>query len=200
MSKTPPHTAFAALLLCGIAAAGCDGSDRAEAPAAAPTDRAQQAKHTVEIVSARKLGTLEVRDPETGELASIECATCHGLARESKPASIHAALGVAHGDLTCDMCHTRGDRSALHLADGREVPFERAMDLCAQCHGPQTRDYNKGSHGGMSGYWDLTRGPRVRNDCTNCHDPHRPAYPVVDPAPGPRDRFLEAKPTREGAH
>jgi predicted CXXCH cytochrome family protein len=42
----------------------------------------------------------------------------------------------------------------------------------------------------MNGYWDLSKGPRERHSCLNCHDPHKPAYPKVMPAPGPKDRFL----------
>jgi hypothetical protein len=65
-----------------------------------------------------------------------------------------------------------------------------AMTLCAQCHGPQFRDYQNGSHGGMNGHWDLSRGPRLRNHCVDCHDPHVPQVLPVHPAPGPKDRFF----------
>jgi hypothetical protein len=63
------------------------------------------------------------------------------------------------------------------------------MDLCGQCHGPQARDYAHGAHGGMTGYWDLSRGPRERNNCIDCHDPHAPAFPKVRPVFAPKDRF-----------
>jgi hypothetical protein len=63
------------------------------------------------------------------------------------------------------------------------------MTLCAQCHGPQFRDYQHGAHGGMSGFWDLSKGGRTRNNCIDCHDPHAPKYPTVTPARGPNDRF-----------
>jgi formate-dependent nitrite reductase cytochrome c552 subunit len=69
-----------------------------------------------------------------------------------------------------------------------------AMRLCAQCHGPQYRDYKRGSHGGMTGHWDLSRGERTRNNCVDCHDPHAPAYPGTTPVLPPRDRYLR------GAH
>jgi hypothetical protein len=70
------------------------------------------------------------------------------------------------------------------------VEFADVMKLCAQCHGPQFRDYQHGAHGGMNGYWDLSRGGRSRNNCIDCHDPHAPAYVGAIPAPRPRDRFL----------
>ena len=62
------------------------------------------------------------------------------------------------------------------------------MRLCAQCHGPQFRDYGKGAHGGMEGHWDLSRGGRTRNHCVDCHDPHVPAIRQVQPAGRARDR------------
>ena len=78
--------------------------------------------------------------------------------------------------------------------------MREAMQLCAQCHGPQTRDYRRGSHGGMQGYWDLSRGDRVRNHCVDCHDPHAPAFPRFTPLPPPRDRFPPAPPSEGHAH
>ena len=75
------------------------------------------------------------------------------------------------------------------LADGQAVPYTEVMTLCGQCHGPQTRDYAHGAHGGMNGYWDLRKGGRTRNTCINCHDPHAPAFPLVMPVLPPRDRI-----------
>jgi hypothetical protein len=98
-----------------------------------------------------------------------------------------------HGELNCNSCHAKSDRDLLRLADGSKIPFQETMQLCGQCHGPQMRDYRHGAHGGMNGYWDLSRGPRQRNHCVNCHDPHSPAYPKVEPAPPPRDRFLNSE-------
>jgi formate-dependent nitrite reductase cytochrome c552 subunit len=74
-----------------------------------------------------------------------------------------------------------------------------AMQLCAQCHGPQFRDYTHGSHGGMQGHWDLSRGPRLRNHCVDCHDPHTPQFQPSNPVLPPADRLLPpAGPSRPG--
>lgn len=193
---------FRPAALCALLAAfGCSTGNADPAPPADPSS-ASTAQHPVTIVSSRTLGTLEVTSPVSGELVSVQCGTCHGQARDpgALPESLHKDLKMAHGDLSCNMCHSGGDRNSLHLADGTNVAFEDTMTLCGQCHGPQTRDYNRGSHGGMTGYWDLTKGPRQRNLCTNCHDPHQPAYPQVAPAPGPRDRFLTPTHPQGGAH
>ena len=132
-----------------------------------------------------------------GMPAMATCVSCHAT-RAAEPENsatddldeFHQGLTVKHGSLSCVSCHNADDYGTLRLADGKKVEFTDVMTLCAQCHGPQFRDYQHGSHGGMTGYWDLTRGPRQRNNCVDCHDPHAPAYVGVHPAPPPRDRFL----------
>jgi formate-dependent nitrite reductase cytochrome c552 subunit len=139
---------------------------------------------------------------ETGLLDSIgkpvrvRCSTCHATRppnQSTKNGSdlkeFHQGLKTAHGGLTCLSCHNPGNYDTLRLADGRTVSYAEQMTLCAQCHGPQMRDYERGAHGGMTGYWDLTRGPRRRNSCVDCHDPHAPEYPLVRPVFEPNDRF-----------
>jgi hypothetical protein len=50
----------------------------------------------------------------------------------------------------------------------------------------------------MNGHWDLTKGGRIRNNCINCHDPHHPKFPLVQPVLPPRDRI--SVPKAEGSH
>lgn len=131
-----------------------------------------------------------------GRPVTIACSTCHAV-RAANPANrgsgdldlFHQGLLLQHGSTTCLSCHNQGDYDRLRLADGRAVEFTEVMTLCAQCHGPQWRDYQRGVHGGMSGHWDQSRGGRVRNTCTSCHDPHSPKYRGAIPMPPPRDRF-----------
>jgi nitrate/TMAO reductase-like tetraheme cytochrome c subunit len=131
-----------------------------------------------------------------GKPVTIGCATCH-TNRESNPLAkvgadlpaFHQGLKGAHGNLACVSCHNPSEGyGTLRLADGKALPYPEVMQLCAQCHGPQYRDYQHGAHGGMAGHWDLTKGGRVRNTCIDCHDPHSPKYPTVRPVAGPRDR------------
>jgi len=132
-----------------------------------------------------------------GKPITVACSTCHA----SRPANFanrspadldefHQDLAFAHGKVSCLSCHNPSDYDTLHLADGSTVEYSDVMTLCAQCHGPQTRDYHHGAHGGMTGYWDLSRGPRMRNNCIDCHDPHAPSFPAMKPTFKPRDRFL----------
>ncbi len=134
-----------------------------------------------------------------GHAVLIACSTCHAT-RPPNPQSrttedldqFHQGLHVAHGGLSCLACHNRDDYDSLRLADGTRVEFTDVMKLCGQCHGPQAEAYKHGAHGGMTGYWDLSRGPRQRNNCIDCHDPHAPAFPAVTPVFPPRDRFPPA--------
>lgn len=139
----------------------------------------------------------DLRDRK-GQLVKAPCGSCHAgkapaLRRKSGESLkiFHSGLKLQHGGLSCLTCHNNDNYDTLRLADDTEVPFDDLMTLCGQCHGPQKRDYDHGSHGGMTGHWDLNKGPRVRNQCVHCHDPHAPAYVGVMPAPGPRDRFLQ---------
>jgi hypothetical protein len=134
-----------------------------------------------------------------GQPLRLQCAACHSI-RPADPATtadtldeFHQGLQFDHGSLLCGSCHQSADGySTLKLADGRSLPFADSMTLCAQCHGTQWRDYQRGAHGGMTGYWDLTRGGRIRNHCLHCHDAHAPQFPVFAPVAGPRDRFPPA--------
>lgn len=180
---------------CAAAHAEPEGGDQSSDPV--PTNATATARHDVVIHQPASLESLRVAT-ESGE-TRVACVTCHSLTKRPLTATSTEALGaphtglqLKHGELACAACHDRADPTALHLASGVALPMRQALRLCSQCHGPQRRDYDHGAHGGMRGYWDLSRGPRERNHCVDCHDPHAPAFPQVLPAPPPRDRFLEA--------
>jgi len=122
---------------------------------------------------------------------------CHTLkkpkelpARTNELREFHQGLVVKHGDVTCAHCHVGGARShdTLHLANGEQIELAEAMRLCAQCHGPQLRDYSHGAHGGMEGAFSPSLGARTRNHCIDCHDPHTPKFQGGRPVFPPRDR------------
>jgi hypothetical protein len=149
---------------------------------------------------------VEVSGADGGAPQRVACVTCHSLRpagpvpqRPEELREFHTDLTFQHGQLACRSCHAEGAHDALHLADGRSLRMTDAMELCAQCHGPQFRDYQRGAHGGMSGHWDLSRGPRVRNHCVECHDPHAPRYAGARPVFPPRDRFLSPPGSTEPA-
>lgn len=142
-----------------------------------------------------------------GVPVGVSCDTCHGpdpdqawIRQATAHEKAHSGVELKHGTLGCNFCHDAQDRTKLHLADGRLLDISDAMTLCAQCHGVQYRDYTRGSHGGMSGYWDRRRGPRDRNHCVDCHAPHAPAYEQVMPVHPPRDRYLDTDTSHDEGH
>lgn len=146
---------------------------------------------------------LETADPQ-GRVGKVSCSTCHSVREpDFKNTAVeldqfHQNMQFAHGSATCYSCHHPENADALRLADGTTVEYPDVMTLCAQCHGTQARDYQHGTHGGMTGFWDLNRGPRMRNNCIDCHDPHLPKFPSMKPSFKPRDRFLN--PPSEAHH
>jgi hypothetical protein len=137
-----------------------------------------------------------------GEPVFATCVSCHATTTPNPETRhgdqlrlFHQGLHFEHGDLSCLSCHNAADYDSLRLADGMAISFADSMTLCAQCHGRQARDYERGLHGGMTGYWDLTQGPRTRHHCVHCHDPHAPAFPLVQPVFPPRDRVVVPRDT-----
>ena len=190
-----------ALMAFGASFVGCDDlpdtAAETETARFEPRAEGEQPRYGTEIVTSRELGTLKSRVGQE-EYAGVKCGVCHSLPDNTPPAQrpeeledFHTGMQFAHGDLTCNSCHHPEDRDLLRLADGRSLEFSETMDLCGQCHGPQMRDYNRAAHGGMKGHWNLDDGPRTRNSCVNCHDPHEPAFPSMIPAPPPQDPLLE---------
>ena len=140
--------------------------------------------------------TLSALDPQ-GRTGKVACSTCHSV----RPANLenrtaatldeyHQGLKFNHGSLACYSCHDPKNADGLRLADGTTVAYSDVMTLCSQCHSPQATSFAHGAHGGMNGYWDLSRGPQTKNNCIDCHDPHTPSYPKMIVDFKPRDRFL----------
>jgi hypothetical protein len=134
-----------------------------------------------------------------GEVIEFDCYLCH---EEGKPPELkfdalgkllvpeeHEDLDIGHGsnnrNNNCYNCHDSRDLTRLTTRDGRVLKFEESTQLCAGCHGPTFRDWEAGIHGRTVGYWARSLGPAIRADCTSCHDPHRPTFPDLNPAPGP---------------
>ncbi|HEY6556572.1 MAG TPA: multiheme c-type cytochrome [Polyangiaceae bacterium] len=182
-------------MLLGLATLGCQ-RDLPQTFAAPPGDE----KHPTVIHAPGQLTSIETGEMDgLGRPVRVSCASCHSL-RDAGPLpsstqeldEFHVGLTFRHGSLVCASCHVQGRHDALHLADGELIPIQEALKLCTQCHGSQYRDYQRGAHGGMMGYWDTSRGQRYRNHCVDCHDPHSPKYEGTRPVAKPRDRIAPA--------
>jgi len=135
-----------------------------------------------------------------GNGVTVACSTCHTTRQPNHQNKtvrdmdeFHVGMAFSHGTVSCLSCHNSNDYDSLKLADNSRVEFIEVMTLCAQCHGPQMNDYLHGAHGGMNGHWDLTRGPQMKNNCIDCHNPHSPQFPKMRPTFRPRDRFLDGR-------
>lgn len=187
---------------------GCRAAPEARADEGATTGSGtaleeRGARRLVTVNQPAKLSSIETGQKDAlGRPLSVACVTCHSLRepQQTLPASaseltdFHRGLELKHGSLGCDSCHAaERPHERLRLANGASVEMAEVQTLCSQCHGPQRKSYDRGAHGGMNGYWDTTRGPRVRNTCVDCHDPHAPAIPPGDPVLPPKDRGLDPR-------
>lgn len=124
------------------------------------------------------------------------CMDCHKLfpPRENPPKQLlrHAHVILDHGiNDQCRSCHDVQNRDRLVLQSKESIPYAEVTRLCAGCHGPTYRDWERGMHGRTNGYWDATRGESHRLGCTECHDPHQPRRPAMEPlAPLPPPHTL----------
>lgn len=145
-----------------------------------------------------KLTSVETPQKDAlGRPIRVACVTCHSLRPDAPlPQSagelreFHEGLRFAHGTLTCSSCHVPGRVDQLSMADGRTIEMLDVIELCSQCHGLKRRAFDRGAHGGMMGYWDSSRGPKLRHNCVDCHDPHTPAFVGGQPVLRPNDRGL----------
>ena len=133
------------------------------------------------------------------DLSDFDCYGCH---EKGKPPPLrfdadhnlvipkeHSDIVMGHGrhnrNNQCYNCHDESNLELLQTRDGRELKLSESPALCGSCHGPTYRDWEAGVHGRTSGYWNRQGGPIDRKACVSCHDPHAPAFPAREPAPGP---------------
>lgn len=187
----PGPSIYCIVTSLAMVACGCH-RDRADPPNPLP----EAGAFATTIHASPKLVSIPIEGLDGGA-ERVACASCHTIKpMKALPSSVadlrdfHEGLVLRHGDLSCAHCHVEGERShdTLHLANGETFPMTDAIRLCAQCHGPQFRDYSRGAHGGMQGAWSPALGPRTRNHCVDCHDPHAPQFQGGLPVLPPRDR------------
>jgi hypothetical protein len=159
-----------------------------------PTDDVLHGRQIVPALVTTDVPPFDVLARES-ELARAPCANCHTVPiatlQARRPASeprAHWTVSLVHAAdtvMTCATCHASSDPGALRLLEGEPVGFDHAYAVCAQCHSPQRRDWEGGAHGKRVGGWT---SPRVVYNCTECHDPHQPAFGTRWPARSGRAR------------
>ncbi len=138
--------------------------------------------------------TLTAPPPIEVEGVERTCTDCHShlLPARDEPVerAFHREIKLRHGmNDRCRNCHDVGSRNRLVLHGGQLVSYAESPLLCAKCHGPTYRDWQRGAHGRTNGYWDASRGEVRRLQCAECHNPHDPQADAMDPIrplPGPR--------------
>ena len=146
-------------------------------------------------------GRAVLTDPPTTRIAGFDqrCNACHKHFKSTwdgtRPLTQHQHITLSHGiNNQCSNCHSGDDRERLVLHDNSSVPYSQAANLCSQCHGPVFRDWERGTHGKTLGSWDLSSTDAHRLSCTECHDPHSPAFVGIAPLPGPNTLRMGEKP------
>jgi hypothetical protein len=161
----------------------------ASLPARAPIPLPEP--HVVEASRIRPGGLrTPMADPPTSHIGGYaqQCSDCHKHFKnpiETKVELVqHTGLVFDHGmNDRCLNCHDRHDRDKLVGPGGTPLPYSRVIELCARCHGTVYRDWERGMHGKSMRSWDPSRVQRL--GCTDCHDPHSPAYGDFEPLPAP---------------
>ena len=140
----------------------------------------------------RRLARTVLGDPPTSSIGglALDCVHCHSLfPLRPDPLEVlaqHAYIDFDHGIVDrCDCCHSRENQEKLLLPRGVEIGFAEVERLCESCHGPTFRDWERGIHGKTVGSWDPGSPEHERMRCTECHDPHRPAFGTMKPLPPP---------------
>jgi hypothetical protein len=186
-------------LSCGRSSEHHTEQEQSTVVAAAVASVASSAEHPQSALAETRdppqLRSLQLVDGK-GDTVQVSCITCHSLAPldtlRAQNLSVHGKRTLSHGSLGCQSCHDKDHNDKLVLAGGDTINMTEALTLCAQCHGPQFRDYKRGSHGGMKGYWDRSVGTRERKHCVECHEPHSPAFrpmmPVLPPSTAGHER------------
>ena len=118
----------------------------------------------------------------TSKMSQFACSSCHegelparqeGQARSEL---MHLDIEMKHAAgsiMDCRTCHNEKDMDTLRLNNGTPVSFNHAYKMCSQCHFEQGKDWAGGAHGKRLHSW---YGKRVVMNCTECHDPHSPAF------------------------
>lgn len=147
-----------------------------------------------------------MRDPAVTTIGGLEqsCQSCHSIfaSTQEEPADRmqHKHIRLEHGmNSRCDNCHTKGDHQQLALYGGKEIGYDHVEELCAKCHGPTYRDWQRGMHGKTLGSWDRSSSERRQLVCTECHDPHHPAFEPIVPLRGPNTLRQHATEQHAGA-
>ena len=145
-----------------------------------------------------------LHDPPMIEIGTFmhDCQNCHSLfkslpetdRRLGEKLNQHTDIVLNHGmNDRCFNCHDIDNRNKLVLNGGKTIGYDNVEILCSKCHGPTYRDWQKGIHGRVDGYWNKSKGTPIHRKCTECHNPHSPAFGQWPLMPGPHSLRVHAE-------
>ena len=158
----------------------------------------------VELLHLKTIETVLVKEDEqldrsnfhvsarTKAITQFPCSSCHSAPLTETPRgevdtrSAHTDIQLRHAGesvMTCQTCHNYQRVETLHLLNEGSIDFNHSYQLCIQCHFQQGKDWAGGAHGKRLAGW---KGKRVVMNCTDCHDPHSPAFDKRWPHQFPR--------------
>jgi hypothetical protein len=150
------------------------------------------ARDSIEKLSPAYADTATVRKVRTVmTFDGAPCMSCHEgvdpLQGDPKEKGVfHEKIELKHGrNQHCFNCHNRKQPADFSDFDGSPIKLANIEMLCAKCHGTIYRDWNNGSHGRRSGYWDKAKGGFQPTVCIACHNPHWPVFKPLQAAPAP---------------
>ncbi len=129
------------------------------------------------------------------------CFICHAYwvpiprnEQISNPRFAHPDIVLDHGkNDRCYNCHLVSDRNKYVADDGSGIMSQLPEELCSRCHGLIYDDWLQGTHGKWTGMWKTVKSSdRSTYTCTQCHDPHDPAfrYKTIAPPPVWPDKYI----------
>ena len=164
--------------------------------------------------------------PRELEIFYYPCNDCHAPEFADKfPRKLedeHEDIKFQHGGgrFWCyDACHNIDNMNTLVSLRGKEVPYDKAYEVCGQCHFDKQMDWAMGGHGKRAGAWrkpheipatheelKVTDRESIAHwdsetvtllNCPVCHNPHDPAIKPFEPSPAPQVRAgLQRRPVR----
>ncbi len=142
-----------------------------------------------------------IKDPPMTHIGAFtySCNDCHRIIDAGEERGDdkvqHLDITLNHGiNNHCYNCHDKEDRDKLSDRNGNHISYTDVPMLCAQCHGPTYRDWERGMHGKTLGSWQTDSHDQERLSCSQCHDPHSPAFHDFQPLPGPNTIRMGDKP------
>ena len=182
-------------MLLAAMAIGCGGGNAGRPPSRQPasSDPLLEGRVRVTVEGHPEVAGFQIL-ARGGRMEKLPCTRCHSVpVARMKPITpaAHWSVVLRHAKpdtMNCQTCHAQPESGELRMMQGAPVGFDHVYKVCGQCHAAQERDWAGGAHGKRAAGW---APPRVSFACTECHNPHAPAFDRRWPARAGRPEPME---------